>query len=224
MQQEEIHSQDRTQPVESGQGKVAVFVDRDGVLVEERRLHGDYLTRPEQLRLLPGAAEAVRKLNDAGFPVIVVTNQAAIARGMLTERELDVIHEQMQEMLRNAAGARVDRIYYCPYHPEGVVAPYVRHSDSRKPGAGMLVDAASDFGLDLTRCYLIGDQECDVLAAQKAKCKAIVISSPPYGITWSSWPQAKPDFVAVDLDSAVSWILDDASRLRKHHGALRLTV
>jgi len=218
MQEDEIDRQDRTQPAENGQGKVAVFLDRDGVLVEERRLHGDYLTRPDQLRLLPGAAGAVRRLNDAGFPVIVVTNQAGVARGILTERELDAIHDRMQEMLRDTAGARVSRIYYCPYHPEGLVAPYVRHSDSRKPGAGMLMDAAADLGLDLTRSYVVGDQECDVLAAQKAKCRAVVISSPPYGIHWASWPQAKPDFVASDLDSAVSWILAEALEAGKQPG------
>lgn len=208
----ELQATPRMRAKPSLKGKVAVFLDRDGVLVEERGLYGEYLTHADMLRLLPGAAQAVRRLNDAGLPVMVVTNQSVVARGLISEKELHFIHGEMQKMLLEAAGARLDRIYHCPFHPEGTVTPYVRHSDSRKPGAGMLRAAAEDFGLDLTRCYMVGDQESDILAAQKVGCKAIAISTGPYGSQWNSWGQARPDHATKDLASAAAWILDDLSQ------------
>lgn len=117
-------------------GNIAVFLDRDGVIVEEAPSYGTYLLHPDQVRLLPGVAAAVRKLNDAHLPVIVVTNQSAIARGLITEEGLHLVHARMPELLRAEAGAWLDKIYYCPYHPDGIIPHYSHSSDSRKPSPG----------------------------------------------------------------------------------------
>jgi D-glycero-D-manno-heptose 1,7-bisphosphate phosphatase len=187
---------------------IAVFLDRDGVLIEDGRLRDAFLTRPDQVRLLPGAAQAVRRLNDSGLFAIVVTNQSAIARGIITEADLGSIHARMADLLQAQAGARLDRIYSCPYHPDGTVARYARDSDTRKPGAGMLLEAARDFELDLPGCFLVGDQERDIIAAQRVKCTAVAVATQPHGVTWRSWGEGIPDFVAPDLAAAVDWILD----------------
>jgi D-glycero-D-manno-heptose 1,7-bisphosphate phosphatase len=191
---------------------IAVFLDRDGVLIEEAHIYNAYLTRPDQVRLLPRAAEAVRKLNDAGLRVVVVTNQAALARGIITREELYSIHARMSELLEEKAGAHLDKIYCCPYHPEGVIARYARHSDSRKPGPGMLLQAARDLNLRLPLCFLVGDQESDMIAAKRVHCKAIVVQTDPFGTKWRSWTEGKPDFVAADLAAGVVWILDSLPR------------
>jgi D-glycero-D-manno-heptose 1,7-bisphosphate phosphatase len=194
--------------LERGIRNVAVFLDRDGVLIEDTRIYNAYLTQPDQVRLLPGAAEAVRKLNQAGLLVVVVTNQAAIARGIITEDELYSIHTRMSELLQHQAAARLDKIYICPYHPDGVVARYARPSDCRKPEPGMLLQAAQELNLHLPRCFLVGDQQSDMLAARKVRCKAIAVATEPFGAKWRSWTEGIPDFVAADLPDAVAWILD----------------
>jgi D-glycero-D-manno-heptose 1,7-bisphosphate phosphatase len=107
-------------------GRPAVFLDRDGTLVEEV----DYLIDPGQVRLIPGAAAAVRRLNQAGWPVVIVTNQSMIARGMANERQLGRIHARLAELL-SAEGAQLDGIYYCPHHPELGVPPYRAACDCR---------------------------------------------------------------------------------------------
>jgi D-glycero-D-manno-heptose 1,7-bisphosphate phosphatase len=193
-------------------GGIAVFLDRDGILIEEARAYDAYLTHPDQVRLLPGAAEAVRKLNDAGLPVIVVTNQASIARGIITEEDLHLIHARMMQLLLAKAGARLDKIYYCPDHPEGIIARYARYSEARKPSPGMLLQAARDFDLDLPRCFLVGDQESDMMAAKNVQCTAIVVQTEPFGVKWHSWIEGKPDFAAADLAGGVSWILNMLAR------------
>jgi D-glycero-D-manno-heptose 1,7-bisphosphate phosphatase len=186
--------------------KIAVFLDRDGVIIEELHSRGDYVLRPDQVRLMPGSAAAIKRLNKAGLIAIVVTNQAAIARGLITEQGLRLVHARMSELLQVESGARLEKIYYCPYHPEGVIPRFTRTSDSRKPGPGMLVEAARDLKLDLTRCYLVGDQETDIIAAKKVNCKAIAVQTQPFGVNCTGWLDGKPDFVATDLSGAVDWI------------------
>jgi D-glycero-D-manno-heptose 1,7-bisphosphate phosphatase len=183
--------------------KLAVFLDRDGVLTED--VPG-YVLRPEQVRLLPGAAEGVRLLHDAGRRVVVVTNQSPVARGLLTEAELQALHERLRELLAAAGGGGLDAIYYCPYHPEGTVPAYTRDSELRKPAPGMLLQAARDLDLDLAQCYLVGDQETDIRAAHRAGCRAaLALAGSRYG-RCEDWPEP-PDHVAEDLPAAVRWIL-----------------
>jgi histidinol-phosphate phosphatase family protein len=144
--------------------RAAVILDRDGVL-NKRPPRGEYVTRPEEFEWLPGAREALALLRDAGHTVIVVTNQAGIARGAMTEADLEAIHERM----RAEAGGAVARIYHCPHGwDEGC--------ECRKPAPGMLFQAQRDFDLDLTRTPFIGDDERDREAADAAGCPSILVS------------------------------------------------
>jgi D-glycero-D-manno-heptose 1,7-bisphosphate phosphatase len=138
----------------------AVFLDRDGVLNVD---HG-YVHQPDQLEWIPGVAEAVRLMNEAGFYVFVVTNQAGVARGYYSEAAIDQIHRHMQDVLK-AEGAHIDAFYYCPHHPEGTVKEFAISCRCRKPGPGMLEQAARDWPIDLSRSFLIGDRDHDLAAA-----------------------------------------------------------
>jgi D-glycero-D-manno-heptose 1,7-bisphosphate phosphatase len=143
--------------------RAAIFVDRDGVVLEMV----DYLNRVDQVTLAPGVADGIRAINEAGVPLVVVTNQSAIARGMLTENGLGEIHAHMKDLLATA-GARVDAIYYCPHHPNGGDNAYRRDCDCRKPKPGMLRQAAEDLGLDLGRSVMVGDHATDIEAGRNA--------------------------------------------------------
>jgi D,D-heptose 1,7-bisphosphate phosphatase len=149
----------------------AVFLDRDGTLIE----HVPYLSDPAAVRLLPGAAEALKRLHRAGFAVVLVTNQSAIGRGMLTEDRLDQIHTEMRRQLA-ACGATIDAIYYCPVAPVGDDRSVVEHPD-RKPGPGMLLRAALDLKLDLAASWMVGDLISDVFAGLNAGCRSILLES-----------------------------------------------
>ena len=137
--------------------------------------HVHYLSDPARVRLLPGAAEALRRLRRAGFARVLVTNQSAIGRGMLTEERLGEIHDELERQLA-ASGATLDAIYYCPDAPSGDDRTVVEHSD-RKPGPGMLLRAADDLGLDLDASWMVGDLISDVLAGLNAGCRSILVES-----------------------------------------------
>jgi D-glycero-D-manno-heptose 1,7-bisphosphate phosphatase len=189
--------------------KAAVFFDRDGVLIEDSP---NYITRVDQVRLLPGAAEATRNLNDAGFIVVVVTNQSAVARGLVAEEGVENIHAYLRELLAQATGARIDKIYYCPFHPDGTLPQYARPSNRRKPQPGMLLDAARELGIKLHRSYLVGDKESDMIAAKRAGCKAIAVLAGPDATNPGNWSVGHPDLVAADLSEAAAWILSQHRR------------
>jgi histidinol-phosphate phosphatase family protein len=151
-----------------------VFLDRDGVLNDDV----DLVRSPEQLELLPGAAEAVARLNRAGIRCVVVTNQPVIARGLCTEDTLSAIHEKLQRLIR-ARGGELAAIYHCPHHPEthhGEGVPSLRRAcRCRKPSPGMLFDARRDLGLDLARCAMVGDHARDVRAGRAAGVRTALI-------------------------------------------------
>jgi histidinol-phosphate phosphatase family protein len=151
--------------------KPAVFLDRDGTLIE----HVPYLCDPRAVCLLPGAAEAVKRLRRAGFTVVLVTNQSAIGRGMLTEDRLDQIHAEMRRQLA-ACGATIDAIYFCPIAPANEDRSVVEHPD-RKPGPGMLLRAAGDLKLDLPASWMVGDLVSDAFAGLNAGCRSILLES-----------------------------------------------
>jgi D-glycero-D-manno-heptose 1,7-bisphosphate phosphatase len=140
------------------------ILDRDGVL----NLDVGYAHRPDQLVLVEGAAAAVRRLNDAGWTVAVVTNQSGVARGLYDEAQVGVFHAAIEAALA-AAGAHVDAWYFCPFHPDAVVPAY-RHADhpDRKPNPGMVLRALADFTVPPARAFLIGDQPSDLEAARRA--------------------------------------------------------
>jgi D-glycero-D-manno-heptose 1,7-bisphosphate phosphatase len=144
--------------------KTAALLDRDGVLNVD---HG-FTHRPEDLDFVPGAIAAVRRLNQAGRSVIVVTNQSGVAQGHYDEAAVEVFHAAMNAALA-AEGARIDAFYYCPYHPEAAIPAY-RHANhpDRKPNPGMVLRALRDFGVAPDRAFLIGDRTSDLAAAKAA--------------------------------------------------------
>ncbi|HET6575369.1 MAG TPA: HAD family hydrolase [Fimbriiglobus sp.] len=148
----------------------AVFLDRDGTLIEE----ANYLSRVEQVRLIPGAAEAVRRVNAVGARVVVVTNQAGVARGYYPEDRVAAVHAHLSAVL-GEQGARVDAYYYCPHHATEGIGAFRIECDCRKPKPGMLRAAARDLGLDLSRSWMIGDKVCDLEAGAAAGCRTVLV-------------------------------------------------
>ena len=141
----------------------AAFLDRDGVL----NVDPGFVSKPEDFTWIEGAQTAVKHLNENGYYVIVVTNQSGIARGLYEEAAVHALHKWINEQL-SEIGAHVDAFYHCPYHPEGTIEAYRRHSEHRKPGPGMLLDARREWPLDWNRSFLIGDKESDMQAAAAA--------------------------------------------------------
>ncbi len=193
--------------VGAGMKRWAVFLDRDGVINEEL----NYLSSPAQLKLLPGAAQAIQKLNRQRIPVIVVSNQAGVARGFFSEEEVQRIHERLSDLLSREA-AHIDRYYYCPHHPTEGIGPYRIDCECRKPKPGLLLKAGSEMGLNLEQSYLIGDNVTDVEAGLRAGVKSILVLTGYGESLWRSWPAPfQPHYVAHDLGEAVNWILDSAT-------------
>jgi D-glycero-D-manno-heptose 1,7-bisphosphate phosphatase len=150
----------------------AVFLDRDGTLVEEVT----YLHDPELVRLVPGARAALRALAAAGFALAVITNQAGVAKGYYDEDAVQRVHRRLRELLA-AGGVALDGIWYCPHHPDGAVAALARSCRCRKPGPGMLEAAAAELGLDLAASYLIGNHPTDVGAARAAGATPLFVAT-----------------------------------------------
>ena len=162
----------------------AIFLDRDGTI---NRYVG-FLRDIEQFELLPGAAEAIRRINASGYLAIVVTNQPVIARGEVTREQLREIHDKMETLL-GREGAYVDAIYYCPHHPHrgypGEVAELKIDCDCRKPKPGLLLQAAEDYNIDLTKSWMIGDSQSDMQAGEAAGCKTALVDGNLLEITKS---------------------------------------
>jgi D-glycero-D-manno-heptose 1,7-bisphosphate phosphatase len=179
----------------------AVFFDRDGTLIED----SGYLSHPDQVKLLDGAAEVLKVLGLLGYKTVVVSNQSGVARGIVSEEMLERIHERLQELLA-LKGASLDGIYYCPYHPDGVIPKYRRDSDLRKPQPGMLLAAAEAMDLDLKQSWIIGNSGRDVEAGRRAGCRTILVRSGPAEPDDSQ--DSKPDYVAVNIREAANMIKD----------------
>lgn len=153
----------------------AVFLDRDGVLVRERGA----ITRPEELEILPGVAEALARLRRAGFLLLVATNQGAIARGLLTEDALALLHDTLARRLRDAhPEAGWDALYYCPHHPTEGRPPYGIPCTCRKPFPGMLLRGISEHGLDPNVSWMVGDAARDLEAGRAAGCRTLALPGP----------------------------------------------
>jgi D-glycero-D-manno-heptose 1,7-bisphosphate phosphatase len=178
----------------------AIFLDRDDTLIEDP----GYISHPDQVKLLDGAPDALIQLKAMGYKLIVATNQAAVARGIVTEKVLNEIHDRLTQLLAEK-GAFLDRIYYCPYHPDGVVARYRKESDSRKPNPGMLLTAAKDLDVDLSQSWFVGNSISDVEAGLRSGCKTILIDrsqhpKPP------APGQPIPHYKSVNIKEAVNII------------------
>lgn len=183
----------------------ACFLDRDGVIVEEI----GYLRDPDQVALIPGAAAAIRRLNAAGVPVVVVTNQTGVARGYFPEARIAEVHARLDDLLR-ADGAHVDRYYYCPHHPTEGRGAYAISCDCRKPAPGMLLRAAAELDLSLDASFMIGDKTSDMQAGHGAGCRTVLVRT-GYGRDADSAtrvdPACTPTHIADDIVDAVDFCL-----------------
>lgn len=178
----------------------AAFLDRDGVISDDV----GHLHKIEDLHLLSGAASAIKKLNDAGYLVLVVTNQAGIAKGFYTINEMEKLHAEMNVRL-GGKGAHIDKIYYCPHHPNGVVSEYVFACECRKPGTGMIEKAIKEFDIDLEKSFLVGDKASDILAGKRMELKTVFING--YKGTPEVQYEVMADFFADDLARAITYFL-----------------
>ncbi len=178
----------------------AVFMDRDGTLNVER----GYVCKPEEVELLPTVGEALRLLNMARMPVIVITNQSALGRGLITLDEFEVVNEALWQALRDQ-GAYYDALYYCPHNPGAEAEP----CGCRKPQPGLLLQAAVDLGIDLQRSFMIGDKASDLGAGRAAGCRVVLVRT-GWGertLSEGETDTTKPDYIADTLLEAVQWIL-----------------
>jgi len=180
--------------------KGAVLLDRDGVISQQTA----FVNEPADLKLIDGAAASIARLNRAGWPVVVVTNQGGIAMGYLTEDTLHAIHVKMKALLAEA-GAHVDAIYYCAHHEHAKIPEYKADCCCRKPKIGMLEQARDELCIDLAKSIFVGDSTTDILAGQRAGCFTILVETGFGGQDGKA--EAEPDATVADLSGAADLIL-----------------
>jgi D-glycero-D-manno-heptose 1,7-bisphosphate phosphatase len=184
----------------------AFFLDLDGVLVEDV----DLLTDESQVHIIPGVVEALQAIHEHGYLSVVVTNQTVVARGLIDEAGLDVLHGYLRERLVQAGGPSVSAFYACPHHPHADVARYRVDCTCRKPKPGLLERASDDMGIDLSMSFMVGDRLSDVAAGKSAGCTTVLVESgahraPPI-VGMPSDPPT-PDHRFADLREAVHSLL-----------------
>lgn len=179
----------------------AIFIDKDGTLIHDV----PYNVNPAFVRLREGTIAGLAKLKDAGFLLIVVTNQSGIAHGYFKEDELMRVQNKLSEMLHQS-GIELDGLYYCPHHPAGKVSAFAKACDCRKPKPGMILNAAQNFNIDLSRSWMIGDILHDVEAGNTAGCKTILINN-GNETEWHITDLRKPTGMAADLNEAATFVL-----------------
>lgn len=184
-----------------------MFLDRDGTVSKE----GGYINHPERIDLIAGSGPAIRRLNERGVLTVLTTNQAGVGRGYLTEPVLKRIHSRLEEQLAER-NAHLNRVYYCPSHPDASVARFRKRDPDRKPGIGMIEKACRALPVDLSLSYTVGDKITDIEFAHNAGIQGVFVLS-GYGLgeyeyQRKNW-KVKPDHIAVDLKAAVAWILKD---------------
>ncbi len=191
--------------------RAAVFLDRDGTINEQM----GYINHICRFHLLAGVGDAIKKLNDADIPVVVISNQSGLARGYFPEELLIAVHEKMNRLLADE-GAHVDGIYYCPHHPEAKEERFRANCNCRKPKAGLVYQASEEMGLDPETSYVIGDRWSDIKTAANCGATSILVRT-GYGRGDEQYigPQQEiqPDFRAEDLSEAVDWILSRQNML-----------
>ena len=189
--------------IEGAGGRPAVFLDRDGTLIEDV----GYLSPIDRITLFPWSVDAVRALNRAGLAVVVVTNQSGVARRMFDETFVTATHRALDALLA-AGGARIDAYYYCPHHPDGEVAEYRRECDCRKPAPGLVERAARDLGLDPSRSFVVGDTRRDIGLARAVGARGILVRSGEGAAEATRLAgDLAADAVVDNLAAAASWIL-----------------
>ncbi len=185
----------------------AVFLDRDGTLNVEK----GYISDVGAIELYPGAAAAVRRLNDAGIPAILVTNQTGAARGYYTIEHVHALNRRVSDLLMHEAGARLDAVYFCPHFKEGIVPEFTKDCDCRKPAPGMILQARRDLpDIDLAQSFVIGDKATDITFARNAGCRGILVRT-GYGeqVLAGEYQnlEVQPEKVCADIVEAVAYIL-----------------
>ena len=172
----------------------AVFLDRDGTIMED----ATYVGKVEHVVLIPHAPQALKRLQDAGYKLFIITNQSGVGRGYFTREAVESIHAHLKEHF-GRAGVRFDRYYVCPHHPED-------NCECRKPKPKFLLDAAREYGLDLSGCFMIGDRASDVQAGLNAGVRTVLVLTGAGRETLTN-QEVKPDHVANDIAEAAAWIL-----------------
>jgi D-glycero-D-manno-heptose 1,7-bisphosphate phosphatase len=191
---------------------IAIFLDRDGTINEEV----GYMDSLDKFKIIPGAYEAIRLINESEMKAVVISNQAGVARGLFTEDFVKITHEYLQNALRKK-GAYIDNFYYCPHHPTEGIEPYRQVCNCRKPAPGMLLQAAQDLNIDLKRSYLVGDRFNDMEAGKKIGVRGILVKTGfGQGLLQDDGPdeaapENKPDFIVADILEAVKLILDQVA-------------
>ncbi len=182
------------------QMRKCIFLDRDGTVNQEV----GYLRRLSQIEILEGAAEGIRKWNENGFLVIIVSNQSGIARGYFSLETARQINAAIVQKLEHQ-GARIDDVYLCPHHEEGVLPEYAIRCTCRKPLPGLIWQARDRYQIDLSQSYMIGDKESDLAAARNAGCRGILVLT-GYGRKEVHKITEKPYYIAKNLDDAARMI------------------
>lgn len=180
-----------------------VYLDRDGTICEEK----NYISKPEQVVLLKGAVDGLKKLSQAGGVLVIVTNQSGIGRGYYTEADMEKVNERLFELL-SSEGIELDGLYYCPHHVDGNVAEYTRPCDCRKPGAGMVEQAREELELPMGKEFVVGDKDTDIMMGKSISAGTILVSS---GYGEESLKKLRedgnePDMIVNDLIEAADWI------------------
>jgi D-glycero-D-manno-heptose 1,7-bisphosphate phosphatase len=184
----------------------AVFLDRDGTLIEEV----GYLDRPDRVSLYPFAADAIRALNRARIPIVMVTNQSGVARGFFTEAVVADVHQHIADLLARS-GARLDAYYHCPHHPDGRVPEYAVRCACRKPGRALVDRAVHELGIDPARSFTVGDRWVDIGLARTIGGRGVLVRT-GYGADEERRPPEGmfADAVVDNLAGAASWILTNS--------------
>ena len=186
----------------------AIFLDRDGVLIEDVHL----LTRPEQVVIPSGVPGALRALGEAGFKLIVVSNQPVVARGLASEPEVRAVNAHMESLLQSAGAPPLDGVYFCPHHPKATLPAYRLDCDCRKPKPGLFQRAATELKLDLRASFVVGDRITDIIAGARAGCRTVLVQTgkhaeKPIETSEPLDPTIQPEHTSADLAAAVEWIL-----------------
>ena len=179
-----------------GAPRSAVFLDRDGTLVDEL----GFLDDPDQVKLYPETGDAIRRLNEAGFFVALVTNQSGVARGLFDEKRLSAIHTRLQQLLVRS-GARIDAIAYCPHHPEEGVPPYRRECICRKPKPGLILKLLQEHRLDPATSWVVGDSARDIEAGANAGLGGRILVATGKG-------QSEHRALPAELRPSIEWVED----------------
>jgi histidinol-phosphate phosphatase family protein len=188
----------------------AIFLDKDGTLIQ----NVPYNVDPARVQLMPGALDALRLFQAAGFALVIVSNQSGVAKGLFSEGALRDVEARLRGLFETA-DILLAGFYYCPHHPAGTIARYARICECRKPEPGLLLRAARELKLDLPRSWMIGDLLNDVEAGHRAGCRAVLFNSG--GETeWLPGPQRTPEFETSQFVSAASWILQQPSTSDQH--------